>query len=138
MPGNFWGSSMNGNQPVANAQPTGGNSMIVFISDDSVAMNYPIAPGYTVALINANDPADGKMFIRSTEANGMPKAARVFAIKEITPQQQTGESVSQKEFDALNQQVMTLSSQLSQLISAISQPAQSTSAVTPVKGGKKA
>lgn len=139
MAGNFWGNPGANSQVMANTQQANGSSAIVFINDDSVAMNYPIAPGYTVALINANDPSDGKMFIRSTEANGMPKAARVFSIKEITPQAQNADSVSQKDFEALNQRVSVLGNQLSQIISALSQsapPPPTTTAKT--KGDKKA
>lgn len=134
MAGNFWQ-----NQNMNQGQNQSPNSMIVFVSDDSMAMNYPIAPGYTVALINANDPSNGKLFIRSSEANGMPKAARVFSIKEITPQQNNGDSVSHKDFDVLSQQVATLGGQFQQVLDMLNNLQQTTVSVptTTSKGGKK-
>ena len=97
-----------------NTQTTS-NSMIVFISDDAMAANYPVAPNTTVALINVNDATNGKMFIKSTEPNGMPNTTRVFSLKEITPQKQTSDSVSRQEFDNLSQQM----AQLMQMVSKI-------------------
>ena len=101
--------------------------MITFINDDTIAPNYPVAPGTTVALINANDPQDGKMFIKSTEPNGMPNPMRIFAITEITPQKQSGDSVSRQEFDALTKQLQNMQ----QLLMNLQQPQEA-----PAKGGK--
>jgi hypothetical protein len=109
-------------------QPAPANSMITFINDDTIAPNYPVAPGTTVALINANDPQDGKMFIKSTEPNGMPNPMRIFAITEITPQKQSGDSVSRQEFDALTKQLQNMQ----QLLLNLQQP----QAEAPAKGGK--
>jgi hypothetical protein len=110
-------------------QPAPANSMITFINDDTIAPNYPVAPGTTVALINANDPQDGKMFIKSTEPNGMPNPMRIFAITEITPQKQSGDSVSRQEFDALTKQLQGMQ----QLLMNLQQP----QTETPVtRGGK--
>lgn len=123
MAGNMWqGGYVGQNQP----QPAPANSMITFINDDSVAANYPVAPGTTVALINANDPQDGKMFIKSTEPNGMPNPMRVFSLQEITPQKQSGDMVSRQEFDNLTKQLQSMQ----QLLVAMSQPQE------PAKGGK--
>lgn len=94
-------------------QQSPSNSMIAFISDDTIAANYPVAPGTTVALINANDPANGKMYIKSTEPNGMPNPMRIFSLQEITPQKQSPDSVSRQEFDSLSQQM----TQLMQMVS---------------------
>lgn len=125
--------------------PQQGNSMVVFINDDAEAMNYPIGPGYTVALVNANDQNNGKLFIRSSETNGMPKPARIFAIKEITPKQKDADSVSREEFETLTskltQEIGNLSSQFSQVLASLQQaaPAQPATAHAPAtKGGKKA
>ena len=82
---------------------TTANSMIAFINEDNMAVNYPVAPNTTVALINVNDPNNGKMFIKSTEPNGMPNPMRVFAIKEITPQKQSADVVSRQEFEKFSQ-----------------------------------
>ena len=142
MAGNIgWNPAPAGGNMMA-SQQAGGNSMIVFINDDSVAMNYPIAPGYTVALVNANDPSDGKLFIRSAEANGMPKPARVFAIKEITPKSQDADTVSRKEFDDLTSQFASMSGQVQQILSAVQQLSMTQApavapAVHTTKGGTK-
>lgn len=122
------------NAPVNNA----GNqqSMVVFINNDDEAMTYPIAPGYTVALLNANNPNDGKLFVRSSEINGMPKPARIFAIKEITPKQQDSDSVSRAEFENLTQEIGNLTSQFQQMLATLQQA--TAQAPTTTKGGKKA
>lgn len=110
----MWGQGgYAGNQP--QQQPTQPNSMITFINDDSIAANYPVAPGTTVALINANDPAEGKMFIKSTEPNGLPNPMRIFALQEITPQKQNPDAVSRQEFDALNKQLQSIQQLLANL-----------------------
>lgn len=87
---------------------TTANSMIAFINEDNMAVNYPVAPNTTVALINVNDPNNGKMFIKSTELNGMPNPMRVFAIKEITPQKQSADVVSRQEFDDLKENIQKI------------------------------
>lgn len=120
-----------------------GNSMVVFINDDAEAMNYPIGPGYTVALVNANDQNNGKLFIRSSESNGMPKPARIFAIKEITPKPKDDNAVSREEFESLTesltQEIGNLSSQFRQVLASLQQavPAQPVTAPAVAKGGKK-
>lgn len=97
-------------------QPQGmGGSMISFISDEAAAANYPVAPGTTVALIT-NDLQNGKMFIKSTGANGLPNPTRVFEIHEITPTAQGRDGVSRKEFDDLR-------AQMQQLLAALQKPA---------------
>lgn len=127
MAGNMWTTGYGSQQQ--QQQPAPANSMITFINDDTIAPNYPVAPGTTVALINANDPQDGKMFIKSTEPNGMPNPMRIFAITEITPQKQSGDSVSRQEFDALTKQLQNMQ----QLLMNLQQP----QTETPVtKGGK--
>lgn len=84
------------------------NTMVAFINDDSTAVNYPVSPGFTVALINANDPAHGKLFLKSAQANGCPNPMRIFELKDVTPQQNSGETVSRKEFEQLQQQLQQL------------------------------
>ena len=126
MAGNMWPSNYGGQNQ---QQPAPANSMITFINDDTIAPNYPVAPGTTVALINANDPQDGKMFIKSTEPNGMPNPMRIFAITEITPQKQSGDSVSRQEFDTLTKQLQNMQ----QMLMNLQQPQTETPAT---KGGK--
>jgi hypothetical protein len=129
---NMWqGAYGMGQQQQQNQQPMPPNSMITFINDDSIAVNYPVAPGTTVALINANDPTDGKMFIKSTEPNGMPNPMRVFALKEITPQKTTGDTVSRQEFEILSNQIQGLQ----QMIASLQNPANPAPQVQS-KGGK--
>jgi len=108
MAGNMWGNPpMAANGQVGGTQ-AGSNSMISFINDDSIVANYPVAPGYTVALINVNDPNDGKMFIKSIAPNGMPNQTRVFSLQEITPKPQGQDMVSRKEFEALQGQIQQI------------------------------
>lgn len=109
---NMWQGGYGNNN---NQQPSPPNSMITFINDDSMAANYPVAPGTTVALINANDPNDGKMFIKSTEPNGMPNPMRIFALQEVTPQKQSGDAVSRQEFETLTKQLQNMQQLLVQL-----------------------
>ena len=123
MAGNMWPTGYGGQNQ--QQQPAPANSMITFINDDTIAPNYPVAPGTTVALINANDPQDGKMFIKSTAPNGMPNTTRIFAITEITPQKQSADSISRQEFDALTKQLQNMQ----QLLGALQQPAEN-------RGGK--
>ena len=123
MAGNMWPTGYGGQNQ--QQQPAPANSMITFINDDTIAPNYPVSPGTTVALINANDPQDGKMFIKSTEPNGMPNPMRIFAITEITPQKQSADSISRQEFDELTKQLQNMQ----QLLGALQQPAET-------KGGK--
>ena len=126
MAGNMWPTGYGGQQQ--QQQPAPANSMITFINDDTIAPNYPVAPGTTVALINANDPNDGKMFIKSTEPNGLPNPMRIFALQEITPQKQNPDSVSRQEFDALTKQLQSMQ----QLLINLQQPQEA----PPTKGGK--
>lgn len=130
---NMWQGAYGMNQQnQQNQQPAPPNSMITFINDDSIAVNYPVAPGTTIALINANDPNDGTMFIKSTEPNGMPNPMRVFALQEITPQKQTGDTVSRQEFDILSKQIQGLQ----QMIAGLQETVQPAAQVVQAKGGK--
>lgn len=128
---NMWQGGYGVSQQQQNQQPMPPNSMITFINDDSIAVNYPVAPGTTVALINANDPTDGKMFIKSTEPNGMPNPMRVFALQEITPQKTTGDTVSRQEFEILSNQIQGLQ----QMVASLQNPANPVPQVQ-AKGGK--
>ena len=88
------------------------NTMVAFINDDSMAVNYPVSPGFTVALINANDPEDSKLYLKSAQANGMPNPMRIFKLTDITPQKQSGDTVSRKEFEALQAQLANIAALL--------------------------
>jgi hypothetical protein len=91
------------------------NSLVAFINDDSMAANYPVAPGYTVALINANDPQDSKMFLKSTQPNGMPNPMRVFKIDDITPRGES-DSVSRREFENVSKELAEMKALLAGLV----------------------
>ena len=95
------------------------NSMVTFINDDAMAVNYPVAPGTTVALINVNDPENSKLFLKSSEQNGCPNPMRTFLIKEITPQKSNDDVVSRKEFEDLSRQLAGLQ----QLLARLNKPA---------------
>ena len=116
---NMWQGGYGNNQQ---QQPSPPNSMITFINDDSMAANYPVAPGTTVDLINTNDPNDDKMFNKSTEPNGLPNPMRIFALQEVTPQKQSADSVSRQEFDALTKQLQNMQ----QLLVGLQAPAKTT------------
>ena len=97
MAGNMWQQPTNNN-----------NSMVAFISDESFAINYPVNPGFTVALIVANDPENMKLYIKSAQANGMPNPTKIFKMEDVTPQRENGDMVSRKEFDSLHQQLQKM------------------------------
>lgn len=102
-----------GNNAAQQQLPT--NSMIAFINDNTIVSNYPVAPGTTVALINANDPQNSKMFLKSTATNGMPSPTRIFEIREVTPQPQNPDAVSRQEFESLSQQMAQIQQALQNL-----------------------
>ena len=91
MAGNMWGQPQNA-------------SMVVFVNDDSTAASYPVNPGMTVAVFSVNDPEHGKVYIKSSQPNGMPNPPRIFELKEVTPQKE-GDTVSRQEFNALNEKL---------------------------------
>ena len=95
----------------------------VFVSGEASATAYPVAAGNMVSLVDLDH---GKMWFKSTEANGMPCPLRTFEIKEVTPQPAFGgEVVTRQEFNTLNEQ-------LQQVLAALqAQPA----AETKGKGG---
>lgn len=92
------------------------NTMVAFINDDSVALNYPVSPGFTVALINANDPAKSKLFLKSAQANGMPNPMRIFEMKDVTPQPQGGDMVSRQELDRVNQELAEMKAMVAEVL----------------------
>ncbi|SHI61360.1 hypothetical protein SAMN02745671_01150 [Anaerovibrio lipolyticus DSM 3074] len=130
-PGNFGGYQGAGQQ-------VNQSSMVVFINDDNIAVNYPVAPGMTVALINPYDPDNGKMYIKSTAVNGMPNPTRVFELREVLQQKQVNDSVSRQEFEAFSQ---SLGQQIQGLQKALAglqvQPVQQVTSTPHMgKGGK--
>lgn len=94
------------------------NTMVAFINDDSTAVNYPVSPGYTVALINANDPDNGKMYLKSAQPNGCPNPMRIFQIKDVTPQRENADVVSRTEFDKVVQMMQQQQQRIEQLLAA--------------------
>jgi len=84
----------------------------VFINNENSVYAYPVAAGNMVTLVDLDH---GKMWFKSTEANGMPCLLRTFEIKEVTPQAtQSGDMVTRKEFEALSVQIQQLMNSLKQ------------------------
>lgn len=84
------------------------NSMVAFVNDEATAVNYPVNPGYTVAVINASDPNSMKMYLKSSQPNGMPNPTKVFSLTDITPKAEGNDSVSRQEFDEFAQKVLAI------------------------------
>ena len=105
------------NQNIANAgngnNPN--NTMVAFINNNEEAMMYPVNPGNTVALLNVNDPKNGRLYLKSAAMNGCPNPMRVFAVQDITPQKQDPNSVSRQEFDKISNELQELKSLLAGL-----------------------
>ena len=100
-----------------NQQPAqnNNNSMVVFVHDESMAINYPVNPGTTVAVLLVDDPNNGKLYIKSAEPNGCPNPMRIFSLKDITPQKVSGDMVSRQEFDKVNNELQEIKNLLSGL-----------------------
>lgn len=100
-----------------NQQPAqnNNNSMVVFVHDESMAINYPVNPGTTVAVLLVDDPNNGKLYIKSAEPNGCPNPMRIFSLKDITPQKVSGDMVSRQEFDNVNKELQEIKSLLAGL-----------------------
>lgn len=120
MAGNMWGNYAGGQQ-----QPQG--VMTAFINNEASATTYPVAAGSTVNLVDINN---GKMYLKSTDPNGMPCPVRVFEIHEVTPQPQGSDMVSRQEFENLTQQLANMQHLLANL------QVPSASAPEKEKGGK--
>ena len=99
MAGNMWGNGY------AAPQQQSGGVMTAFINNEASATTYPVGAGTTVNLVDINN---GKMYLKSTDPNGMPCPIRVFEIREVTPQAQNADSVSRQEFNELTQQLQNL------------------------------
>lgn len=84
------------------------NSMVQFVNDDNMAVNYPISPGMTAAIINLSNPEKGRLYLKSTEINGCPNPTRIFEIKEITPQRRDSNFVSRQEYDQMAKDMQTM------------------------------
>lgn len=84
------------------------NSMVAFVNDESMAVNYPVSPGFTVAVINASDPENMKMYLKSSQPNGMPNPTKIFALKDITPKAESADTVSRAEFERLTAQLANM------------------------------
>ena len=115
MAGNMWGNYAGGQQQTQGV-------MTAFINNEASATTYPVGAGTTVNLVDINN---GKMYLKSTDPNGMPCPIRVFEIHEVTPQPQGADVVSRQEFDNLTQQLASMQ----QLLANLQAPA-------PEKGGK--
>ena len=97
------------------AQNNANNSMVVFVHDEGMAINYPVNPGTTVAVLMVDDPNNGKLYIKSAEPNGCPNPMRIFSLKDITPQKVSGDVVSRQEFDNVNKELQEIKNLLAGL-----------------------
>ena len=97
------------------AQNNANNSMVVFVHDEAMAINYPVNPGTTVAVLLVDDPNNGKLYIKSAEPNGCPNPMRIFSLKDITPQKVSGDMVSRQEFDKVNNELQEIKNLLAGL-----------------------
>lgn len=89
-------------------QAPANNSMVAFVNDESMAVNYPVSPGFTVAVINASDPNNMKMYLKSSQPNGMPNPTKVYTLTDITPKPESADTVSRAEFDKLTAQLANM------------------------------
>jgi hypothetical protein len=78
------------------------------VNDESMAVNYPVSPGFTVAVINASDPNNMKMHLKSSQPNGMPNPTKVYALTDITPKPESADTVSRAEFEKLTAQLANM------------------------------
>jgi hypothetical protein len=89
--------------------------MVAFVNDEGMAVNYPVSPGFTVAVINASNPDDMKMYLKSSQVNGMPNPTKIFALKDITPKADTGDTVSRQEFDNVSKELAEMKAMIAAL-----------------------
>lgn len=89
MPGVYDNYPINNMGPGINRTPTRNprDSMVVDIitGGDTAAFNYYVIPGTTVFLIDFNIE---KMYIKTSDGNGIPQPMRMFELNEINVQQQ--------------------------------------------------
>jgi hypothetical protein len=90
--------------------------MVAFVSDESMAVNYPVNPGFTVAVINTSDPENMKMYLKSTQANGMPNPTRIFTLQDITPKAESADTVSRKEYEAMSKELAEMKALLAGIV----------------------
>ena len=83
--------------------PQSNNLLTVLVNDESEVDLYPLAPNTTVMLMSFEK---GKFWIKSRGMNGVPQPTRVFDFKELaTAPAQPTDTVSRKEFAALNEKI---------------------------------
>lgn len=106
--------------PYMNTQPTyvqpqNTNSFYtVLVNGETGANAYPVASGNTVLLM---DFEANKFWLKSTNVNGIPQQLRSFSFKEeIQEPQITNQSVSRDEFNALSQNVASLTNSINKLL----------------------
>ena len=92
------------------------NSMVAFVNEEATAVNYPVSPGYTVAVINASDPDNMKMYLKSSQPNGMPNPTKVFALTDITPKGESADTVSRKEFESVSKELAEMKALLAGIV----------------------
>lgn len=127
-----WGTvgGFNANGFAGQNQTVSNGVITVFVNGESSATAYPVAAGNMVSLVDLDH---GKMWFKSTEANGMPCPLRTFEIKEVTPPPAaSADMVTRKEFDTLSSQIQQMTAALQAL-----QMQQVTPQTAPIKTGGK-
>lgn len=125
MPNNNWNGlpqmapvNNNWNQPVAQQsfpQSNPGSIMTIFVNSEDEVLNYPVAAGLTVMLVDFNHK---KFYLKSTGVNSVPQPLRKFPFEEEVvqtpqiPMASNGTYVSREEFSALNSKLDKLISEL--------------------------
>ena len=100
-------------QTFMNSQPS--NSFYtVLVNGESGANSYPVASGNTVLLM---DFEANKFWLKSTNVNGIPQQLRCFSFKEEIQEPKLSDSaVSRDEFNALSQNVASLTDSINKLL----------------------
>lgn len=89
-------------------QESGGNNSIIWVQGEAAAKAYPVAAG-TAALLM--DSETSTMYIKSTDASGMPQPLRIFDYTErisAPPQDPTAKRedyISRQEFEAFKEEI---------------------------------
>lgn len=73
--------SMMPQAPVPQPQPQQQSSPLIWVSGEVGAKSYPVAPGSTVMLMDAENTT---FYLKSADASGMPLPLRIFDYKERT------------------------------------------------------
>ena len=89
-------------------QPSGGNNSIIWVQGEAAAKAYPVAAGTAVLLM---DSEGSTMYIKSTDASGMPQPLRIFDYTERLqtpapdPTAKKEDYISRQEFEDFKEEI---------------------------------